>query len=196
MIQCWLGGLTLHAAAEYAEKKNPKDRSLQTGQAWRAFLEMFPFTEAKGFRYLLSCLFRFCASDDSPGNSLRRALIPLSIEHHCTGDFFGPKTIQLLMHSQLSELQLSTKLNCPASPSSAGATGWMPPFISKPTAAGTPSRLLRSRPGKARTGHASERSAPTRPAQRPRQSLLALRISPAPPNVIKTLPNGPPSAKP
>lgn len=91
MIQCWLGGLALNAAAEYAEKKNPKDRSLHSGQAWRAFLEMFPFTEAKGFRYVLSCLFRFCASDDSPGNSLRRALIPLSIEHHCTGDFFGPK---------------------------------------------------------------------------------------------------------
>jgi hypothetical protein len=93
MIQCWLGGLALNAAAEYAEKKNPKDRSLQSGQAWRAFLEMFPFTEAKGFRYVLSCLFRFAASDDSPGNSLRRALIPLSIEHHCTGDSPSPEKL-------------------------------------------------------------------------------------------------------
>jgi len=121
MIQCWLGGLALNAAAEYAEKKNPKDRSLQSGQAWRAFLEMFPFTEAKGFRYLLSCLFRFSASDDSPGNVLRRALIPLSIEHHSTGDFFGPKTTQLLrtdtlhslvsiQHSQLNQLSRHTIL--------------------------------------------------------------------------------------
>jgi hypothetical protein len=106
MIQCWLGGLTLHATAEYAEKKNPKDRSIQTGQAWLAFLEMFPFTEAKGFRYVLSCLFRFCASDDSPGNSLRRALVPLNIEHHCTGEFFGPKTIRLFMDREMDHIEV------------------------------------------------------------------------------------------
>lgn len=94
LIQCWLGGLVQRATAEYAEKKNPKDRSLQSGESWRSFLELFELTSGKGFRYLLACLFRFSASDDSPGNTLRRALVPLSVEHNVTGDYFGPKTIQ------------------------------------------------------------------------------------------------------
>jgi len=45
---------------------------------------------------VLSHLFRFCASDRSPRNSLRQALVPLSIEHHLTGDYVGPKTIAAL----------------------------------------------------------------------------------------------------
>src|SRR5262245_8562050 len=81
LIQCWLGGLVLRATAQYAEKKNPKERAMQSGQAWRSLLELFESITRKGFGYLLSCMFRFCASDDSPGNSLRRALVPLSIEH-------------------------------------------------------------------------------------------------------------------
>jgi hypothetical protein len=96
MIQCWLGGLVQRAAAEYAEKKNPKERVLQSGEAWRGFLDLFGQVTAKGFGYTLFSLFRFCASDDSPGNSLRRALVPLSIEHDCTGDYFGPKTEHLM----------------------------------------------------------------------------------------------------
>jgi len=91
LIQCWLGGLLQRAAAEYAENKNPRDRSLQRGEAWRALLELFGRTMRKGHRYLLACLLRFSASDVSPRNSLRRALVPLSIEHRCAGDFFGPR---------------------------------------------------------------------------------------------------------
>ncbi len=41
MFQCWLGGLIRQSCAEYAEKKNPKDRSLQTGQALQAFIHLF-----------------------------------------------------------------------------------------------------------------------------------------------------------
>lgn len=94
LIQHWLGGLLLRAAAEYAEKKNPKDRSLQSGEAWRSFVELFDLTENKTCRYLLSCMFRFSAAEKSTANSLRTALIPLSVEHHCTADYFGPKTVQ------------------------------------------------------------------------------------------------------
>jgi len=40
LVQSWLGGLLLHAVAEYAEKKNPKQRSLQSGEAWRSFADL------------------------------------------------------------------------------------------------------------------------------------------------------------
>lgn len=86
LFQLWLSGLILRATAEYAEKKNPKDRSLQSGEAWQSFLETFPFAPKTGFGYLLTCLVRFCASDDSPGNLLRRALVPLSVERYAPGD--------------------------------------------------------------------------------------------------------------
>lgn len=121
MIQCWLAELLQRDAAEYAEKKNPKDRSLQSGEAWQSFQQMFAVLIKKGYFYLLSCLFRFSASDPSPRNSLRHALIPLSIEHHQTNDYFGPKTMDRVRsgaitpqpsgHSQLSTLnsQLAEK---------------------------------------------------------------------------------------
>src|SRR5437773_4820491 len=42
MIQCWLGELVVRGVAEYAENKTPRDRSLQTGAAWRLLREFFP----------------------------------------------------------------------------------------------------------------------------------------------------------
>ena len=92
MIQCWLGGLVQRAAAEYAENKQAKDRSLQRGEAWKAFRETFSRHQQDGLRFLLPHLLRFCASDGSPRNSLRQALVPLAIEHQITGNYyFGPK---------------------------------------------------------------------------------------------------------
>jgi len=92
MIQCWLGGLVQRAAAEYAEKKNPKDRSLQRGEAWQSFGETFSRHKKGKLRFLLPHLLRFCASDSSPRNLLRQALVPLVIEHQITGNYyFGPK---------------------------------------------------------------------------------------------------------
>jgi len=93
LFQIWLNGLLQRATAEYAEKKNPKDRSLQNGEAWRSFLEFFPFAPKKGFGYLLTCLARFAATDDAPGNSLRRALLPVSVERYTPGDSLNSKTI-------------------------------------------------------------------------------------------------------
>lgn len=81
LIQCWLGGLVQQAAAEYAEKKNPKERLVQSGQAWQALHEFFPKQLEGNGRLLLHYLTRFVASDPSPRNSLRRALVPLVIEH-------------------------------------------------------------------------------------------------------------------
>jgi hypothetical protein len=92
LLQFWLGGLVQRATAEYAEKKNPKDRSLQNGEASRSFIEIFNPKSERLWLCLLMDMFRFCASDDSRGNSLRKALVPLSIEHNATGQYFGPKT--------------------------------------------------------------------------------------------------------
>lgn len=94
LIQHWLGGLLLTAAAEYAEKKNPKERSLQSGQAWRSFADLFNLTEDKRCCYLLGCMLRFSVAEKSTANSLRRALVPLSIEHRRPGESSGLKRIQ------------------------------------------------------------------------------------------------------
>ncbi len=102
MIQSWLGGLSQRAAAEYAEKKNPRDRSLQSGEGWNYLSEMLGSITGK-FRFLLSWLYRFSVSDRSPANVLRRALVPLSIEHHQTGDYFGRKTLKLAKVSRAGE---------------------------------------------------------------------------------------------
>src|SRR6266480_7563948 len=40
-IQRWLARANKEAVAEYAEKKDPRDRALQTGSAWRLFRESF-----------------------------------------------------------------------------------------------------------------------------------------------------------
>src|SRR5439155_26571005 len=50
LIQCWLGDLVQRSAAQYSENKNPKDRSLQSGEAWRSLREFFtlPLTVQKG----------------------------------------------------------------------------------------------------------------------------------------------------
>jgi hypothetical protein len=102
LIQCWLSNLVQQAAAEYAEKKNPKERLIQRGEAWRAFQQFFNPQAAQSRHYHLSLLFRFSAADPSPRNLLRQALVPLGIEHHSTGDFFGPKTMLLIQSGSLN----------------------------------------------------------------------------------------------
>lgn len=110
LIQCWLGGLVTHAAGQYAEIKNPKDRSLQAGESWRSLVEFFDLKPDKPCQYLLSCLFRFSAEDDSPGNSLRHALVPLMIEHRLTGNYFGPAIPLATFHSPPATLLRLTLL--------------------------------------------------------------------------------------
>lgn len=95
MLQGWLGGLLQTATTQYAENKSPKNRSLQTGEAWRDFVEIFGSTAAKGYPFILRCLFRFSMTDDSSGNCLRTSLTPLMIEHLATGDYVGPRTQHL-----------------------------------------------------------------------------------------------------
>jgi len=92
VFQLWLAGLVQRATAEYADKKCPKERKLQSGEGFAGFLEMFGGATRTSFGYVMACMFRFCREDESPANPLRQALNPLAVEHDCTGDYFGPKT--------------------------------------------------------------------------------------------------------
>jgi len=95
MIEAWLGHVALAAAAEYADNKNAKDRALQTGQAWRGFLEMFGHAKDNEFHFVMLSVYRFCEYDDVQAEILCRAVVPLSFEHECFSDFIGPKTINV-----------------------------------------------------------------------------------------------------
>jgi hypothetical protein len=95
MIEAWLGDVVLEAATEYAEKKNAKDRAMQTGQSWRAFLKIFGHVQDEDFHHVFEHFFRFADYDDVQAVKLLRAIIALSYEHECYGDYVGPKTMAL-----------------------------------------------------------------------------------------------------
>src|SRR5881628_2916072 len=96
VIQGWLGQLIVQAAAEYAEKKDAKDRVIQAGQAWRLFRELFGKFTDKEFPHVYSSLLRFAGYEDEPlASILVKSMIPLSIEHDCYGDFVGLKTLNV-----------------------------------------------------------------------------------------------------
>jgi hypothetical protein len=83
LIEAWLGHVVLEATAEYAEKKNAKDRALQTGQAWRGFLEVFGHARDEDFHLLMGSVYRFCEYDDVQSAILCRAIGPLMFEGEC-----------------------------------------------------------------------------------------------------------------
>ncbi len=92
MLQAWIGKLLLEAASQYAEKKDPRDRSLQSGQSLLGFNEIFPRPPDSDLPHILSDLLRFAEHDDPMAALLSSALVPLSLEHDSTGDYIGPKT--------------------------------------------------------------------------------------------------------
>lgn len=96
MFEAWLGQVVWAAAAEYGEKKLAKDRTLQSGQAWRVFQEIFGHAKDSEFPHILGSLYRFAEYDDVQAHLLCRAIIPLSFEHECFSDYLGPKTMALL----------------------------------------------------------------------------------------------------
>jgi len=96
LIEAWLGHVVLEAATEYAEKKNAKDRCLQSGGAGRGFMEIFGQARDEDFHHVFESLLRFTEYDDVQAHMLRRAIIPLSFEHESSGDFIGPKTLEVV----------------------------------------------------------------------------------------------------
>lgn len=95
MFEAWMGEVVLDGATEYAEKKNAKDRTMQTGQAWRAFLKIFGHVQDEHFHHVFEHFYRFAAYDDVQAAKLLRAIIALSYEHEYYGDYVGPKTMDL-----------------------------------------------------------------------------------------------------
>ena len=85
MIQAWLGTVVLDAATEYAQKKQPRERQMQTGQAWRRFLELFGHAKDDEFHHVLQNLLRFAQYDNAQAEILGRALLPLSLESGTPG---------------------------------------------------------------------------------------------------------------
>jgi hypothetical protein len=84
LFQCWLGELTLAAAAQLAEKPDPKVHSFQTGQAWRGFLKYFGKASDAEFPEIYSHLMQFGGYDDPLAAHIMAAALPLSIEHDLT----------------------------------------------------------------------------------------------------------------
>jgi hypothetical protein len=105
-IQRWLAQANKEAVAEYAEKKNPRDRSLQTGSAWRLFRQHFAELPDPEFSWLFTCMARLTTYDDPISRCLSEARHALQIEHDCTGDFFGPKTAPFLIGNPQSAIEL------------------------------------------------------------------------------------------
>jgi hypothetical protein len=95
MIEAWLGQAISGAMTEYAEKKNAKDRAMQTGQAWRGFLELFGRAKDAEFHHVLRSLYRFADYEDVLADMLCRTIVPLSFEHECFSDYISPKTMDV-----------------------------------------------------------------------------------------------------
>src|SRR5262245_29310294 len=93
MIEAWLGQILLEAAAEYAEKKNARERHMQHSQAWRAFRQIFGHAKPEEIGHIFTSLLRFGEYDGSMPEMLFEALKPLQYEHEYCGDFVGPKTL-------------------------------------------------------------------------------------------------------
>jgi hypothetical protein len=91
-IQRWLAQANKEAAAEYADRKNPRDRSLQTGSGWRLFRQHFGELPDPQFPHLFTCMARLTTYDDPVSRCLSEARHAIQIEHDCSGDYYGPKT--------------------------------------------------------------------------------------------------------
>jgi hypothetical protein len=81
LFGCWVSELTLANSAEFAEKTDPRDRSFQSGQAWRAFLKYFGQASDAEFPAIFGHLMQFADYDDPLAEHVREAALPLSIEH-------------------------------------------------------------------------------------------------------------------
>src|SRR5437867_6539259 len=105
-IQRWLARANKEAVAEYAEKKDPRDRSLQTGSAWRLFRESFGELSDNQFVSLFKSMARLTTYDDPVSRCLAEARFPLRVEHDCSGDYFGPKTPHSALRTPHSAIEL------------------------------------------------------------------------------------------
>ena len=100
LIEVWLGRCAVAAAAEYAEKKNAKDRTLQTDQAWRGFRQIFGQIKDEEFHHVGLSLFRFCEYDDVQAELLVRAIGPLALERERFSDLIQSEDVKQMRRAK------------------------------------------------------------------------------------------------
>src|SRR2546427_3559833 len=110
LVPAWLGQLVVEAATRYAERKNPKHLPMQSGQARRAFLNIFGNPGDHQVLHFLQGLHRFTESDHPLAAILFRALLALSAEHEEAGDFFGPRGPDLSARPRVTVLWMRESL--------------------------------------------------------------------------------------
>jgi hypothetical protein len=89
-LQHWLSQLSIRAVTDYSTVTDPYYRPMQTGQAWAAFLALFPVTDDE-CSPLISTLMRFSECENPLSHLLLSALAPIYLEHGFYGDYLGPK---------------------------------------------------------------------------------------------------------
>jgi len=82
-IQLWLAQLLSHSLAEYAQKKDPRDRSLQNGLAWSTLQETFGPGTGPGLLHVCLGLYRFARADCPLAPVLFGAGFALYLEQDC-----------------------------------------------------------------------------------------------------------------
>jgi hypothetical protein len=92
MFQAWVGECICHVVQEYS-RTNPAERSLQSGQARRAFQHLFGNATENDQAYLYYHLLRLAAFEDSLASRISDALVLLYFEHDLEGAYFNPRII-------------------------------------------------------------------------------------------------------
>ncbi len=90
-MQVWLAKLHEYTVKQYVGRAKGEERPLQTGHAWRTFLELFePLAEIELVR-LFENLLRFANYEaDPPARAFFLAYAPLAFEHDASGEYIGP----------------------------------------------------------------------------------------------------------
>jgi hypothetical protein len=89
LIQCWLGGLVTRAAAGIRRKQEPqRGASFRVVNPGAVLVEMFELEPGKSCQVSSLVSVSLQRRGRFAGNSLRRALVPPSIEHRCLGGLF------------------------------------------------------------------------------------------------------------
>lgn len=80
LLEAWLGDVTYRTEEEYAEKKSAVERRLQTGMAWKSFMELFGHCKDDDVPHLFGALLRFAEYEDVQSEMLYRGFWALGLE--------------------------------------------------------------------------------------------------------------------
>jgi hypothetical protein len=92
-LQVWISDLLTEAMDQFTRNPDPAARSMQTGQAWRAFQRGLGTVDDEDFGQLMQYLARYALHENSVCAQLRVGVIMALREHDLTGEFIGPQDI-------------------------------------------------------------------------------------------------------